>query len=100
VGGGFGRPFPETDMQVNGQKISFANILVILGMLAAIGASWATLSADNADTKRRVTTVEDRQKEDRRDIKQRLEQFDERSRRTDENVQKILGKIEAMEKRR
>jgi TolA-binding protein len=100
VGGGFGRPFPETDMQVNGHKISLGNVLTVLGMLVGLGATWATLSADNADTKRRVTTVEDRQKEDRRDIKQRLEQFDERSRRTDENVQKILGKIEAMERRR
>jgi hypothetical protein len=87
-------------MQVNGHKISLGNIVAVLGMLAGLGATWATLSADSADTKRRVTTVEDRQKEDRRDIKQRLEQFDERSRRTDENVQKILGKIEAMERRR
>jgi hypothetical protein len=51
----------------NGHKLSLGNVLTILGMLAAVGASWATLSADNADTKRRVQTVEERVKEDRRE---------------------------------
>ena len=87
-------------MQVNGHKFSLGNVLTILGMLAAIAASWATLSADNADTKRRVTTVEDRQKEDRRATTKSLEKVESKLETVGADVQKILGKLEAMEKGR
>lgn len=85
-------------MQVNGHKFSLGNVLTILGMLAAIGASWATLSADNADTKRRVTVVEERQKEDRREIKQSVKETQQDVKDVKNDVQQIRIMLERMQR--
>jgi hypothetical protein len=53
----------------NGSKPSLGNVLTVIGLLAGLGGVWGTLSADNADTKRRVQTVEERVKEDRREFR-------------------------------
>jgi hypothetical protein len=57
-------------MTINGYKFGLGNVLTILGMLAAVGASWTTLSADNAKVQEKVRVIEERQKEDRREIKE------------------------------
>jgi hypothetical protein len=84
-------------MTINGHKFSLGNALTILGMLIAIGASWATLSADNADTKRRVTVVEDRQVEDRNAYKVNQHEIKQDVKEVKSDVQTILRKLEAME---
>ena len=73
-------------MQVRGHEISLANILTILGMLAAIGASYADSKVENATQKERVDNLKAQTHEIKQDVKE-----------TNSNVQKILLKLEAME---
>ena len=84
-------------MTINGHKFSLGNVLTVLGMLAGLGGVWGTLSADNADTKRRVIVVEERVKEDRRDARQSVNELKEHVKAIDQNTQLILQKISAME---
>jgi hypothetical protein len=88
--------------------LSLGNVLTLLGMAGAIAASYAALSADNADTKRRVTVVESRQSEDRgntqklihekaADLKGELTETKNQVKQIGSDVQRILIKLEAME---
>jgi hypothetical protein len=86
-------------MQINGHKLSLANIVAALGMVGAIGATWATLSAENASVKNRLQTVEDRQKEDRKETKERLQRIEDRVQNTDKNVQEIRILLERQQRR-
>ena len=85
-------------MTVNGYKISLGNVLTVLGMIAGLAATWATLSADNADTKRRVTVMEERQKEDRREIKQSVKETQQDVKDVKNDVQQIRIMLERMQR--
>ena len=67
-------------------SVSFANVLTLTGMLLALGASYATLSADNAKQRERVDNLKDETKEIKRDVKE-----------TKRDVQSILIKLESIE---
>lgn len=67
------------------------------GLLLSIAGVWGTLSAEQADVKRRVDTVEKRQTEDRAETKERLRDVNHKADRIDANVQIILRKLDAME---
>ena len=81
----------------NGNKPTIGNVLTILTMLFAIGGVWATVSADNADTKRRVDTVEKRTDEDRRDGKEDRKEIKQDVKDTKEIVQQIMRKLDALD---
>jgi len=73
-------------MQIKGHEVSLANILTILGMLAAIGATYADSKVDNATQKERVDNLKTQAVEIKADVKE-----------TKESVQLILRKLDAME---
>ncbi len=85
-----------SDEKRNG-RLSLSNALTILGMLAGLGAVWGTLSADNADTKRRVTTLEKRQAEDRAETKNDVREVKQDVKQIGSDVQIILRKLDAIE---
>lgn len=57
----------------------------------------ATLLADNTDTKRRITTMESRQQEDREATQRSIGRVEQKTEKIDENVQKLLRLMEANE---
>ena len=79
------------------ERPSLGNILTILSIVAALGGVWAATSADNADVKRRVDTVEKRQIEDRSDVRDTQREIKQDVKETKETVQIILRKLDAME---
>ena len=77
--------------------LSLANVLTILGMAGAVAASYAALSADNADTKRRVTTLEAGEQKTHQLIKENAGEIKKDVRSTQEKVDLILIEIRAMQ---
>ena len=77
--------------------VSIANIATLLGILLAVGGAWAERVADATDVKRRVTTIEERALEDRGRITEERKQLQKEVKETNDNVQKILIKLETMD---
>ena len=73
-------------MKIHGHEVSLANNLTVLGMLAAIGASYADSKVDSATQKERVDNLKQQTHEIKTDVKE-----------TKESVQLILRKLDAME---
>ena len=76
---------------------SAANILTLLMMLGALAGVWAGNAAENADTKRRLSVVESRQEETRREIKDTAHEIKQDVKDTKTDVQLILRKLDTME---
>lgn len=87
-------------MKINGHEISLGNVLTIIGMLAALGATWGTLSADAAATKQRVGTVEKRQEEDREQIRRDQREIKDDVKDVKSDVQQIRLLLEGMKRER
>lgn len=79
------------------QFLSLANVLTLLGMAGAIVGSYAAISADNADTKRRVTHLEAGEQKTHSLIKENAQEVKNEVRETKDAVQLILRKLDAME---
>ena len=79
------------------QFFSLANVLAMIGTVMLVGGAWGERVADNADTKRRLTVVESRQAEDRGLNRQDREEIKRSVKETNDNVQLILRKLDAME---
>lgn len=79
------------------QFFSVANVTAMIGTVIMIGAAWGERVADNADTKRRVTVLEQRQIEDRTDGKSDRDEIKKTVKETNDNVQLILQKLSGME---
>ena len=77
--------------------VSIGNVLTILGMFGALAVSYATLSADSADTKRRITTLEQRNEETRKEIKDVAHEIKGDVKEVKGDVQLILRKLDSME---
>ena len=77
--------------------MSTGNILTILAMFGALAVSYATLSADTADTKRRLSTLEQRNEETRKEIKEVAHEIKGDVKEVKGDVQLILRKLEGME---
>ena len=72
--------------------------LVSLGIaLGGVAAAWADLTADSRETKRRVTTVEQRQAEDRTDARRDQREIKTDIKDTKRDVQTILLKLESIQ---
>lgn len=95
-----GASFKDFAVRVEKDKrrfVSPGNILTILAMFGAVATAYATLAADNADTKRRVSTVEERQGEARREIKDITHEIKVDVKEVKGDVQLILRKLGEME---
>lgn len=73
---------------------------IVLSVIIAAGGllTWVgSIAADNADLKRRISTVEDRAKEDRKATRESIGEVKEHVKVIDQNVQIILQTVRSME---
>lgn len=73
------------------------NVLTALGMLGAMAVSYATLSADNADTKRRVQHLEAGEVKTHQLIKENASDIKREVSETKNNVEIILRELRSMQ---
>lgn len=82
----------------NGNGLVFmASVATLVLTLMGIGGYVVAIAADHADTKRRVTTVEGRQAEDRSETKRDVREVKADVKQIGTDVQIILRKLDAME---
>ena len=86
-------------MQINGHKFSLTLVLSCAVALSGLLVWVGSIAGDNAKTKQRLETVEERQKEDRHETKQAVKEIQQDTKETKEVVNKILIKLEAQEQR-
>ena len=77
--------------------LSLANVLTLLGMAGAIVGSYAALSADQADNKRRIIHLESGEQKTHSLIKENAKEIKNDVRETKDAVQLILRKLDSME---
>jgi len=85
-----------SDEKKNG-RITLPAVLAVLGIIGGPLAVWGESQLERGETKQRLSTIEKRQDEDRREIKERLQRIEDKSQRTDDNVQLILRKLDVMD---
>lgn len=73
-------------MKNSNPSFSIANVLAALGLAGAMVTGYVSLAAENAQQRERVDNLKEQAKEIKRDVKE-----------TNENVQLILRKLDAME---
>ena len=73
-------------MKIHGHEFSLSHILTVLAMAGSLVAVYADTSAENAKQKERVDNLKEQAREIKADVKA-----------TNENVQLILRKLDAME---
>lgn len=87
-----------SDEKKNGRSLAYlASVAGLVLALLGIGGYVAAIAADHADTKRRVTTVEQRQTEDRQTVQRDQREIKRDVKDIGENVQVILRKLDAIE---
>ena len=87
-------------MKINGHKISLTLVLSCAIAAASLLVWVGTIAADNADTKRRVTQVEERQKEDRKEIKENVKETQADVKDVKKDVEQIRILLEGMRRER
>lgn len=87
-------------MSLNGATKWLGLTLTALIGMGSLLVWVGSISADAADTKRRVTTVETRQSEDRADTKDAIKKFDAKVEKVDEKVDRILDELRKMQRSR
>lgn len=76
---------------------SLANVLTLLAMAGSLAAVWATNAADNADTKRRVTHLEQGSQATRNLIKDTVDPVARDVKETKDSVNMILQELRSMQ---
>lgn len=74
--------------------ISVGNVLTMLGFAGAIAASYATLSADNATTRQRITDLEHRNAETRQDLKATGQEIKAEVKEVKGDVKEVKGDVQ------
>lgn len=85
-----------SDQKKNG-RVSLTTIAVIVGIIGGPLAVWGESQLERGATKEKLTQMEKRQADDRRDTRQNISEVKEHVKQIDQNVQVILQKITAME---
>jgi len=73
-------------MQIKGHEVSLSHVLTVLAMAGSLVAVYADTNAENAKQKERVDNLKEQAREIKQDVKA-----------TNESVQLILRKLDAME---
>ena len=73
-------------MQIKGHEVSLSHVLTVLAMAGSLVAVYADTSAETAKQKERVDNLKEQAREIKQDVKA-----------TNESVQLILRKLDAME---
>ena len=76
---------------------SVANVLTILTIVGALAGIYAANAAENASTKERLTTLEKRNDETRKEIKDVAHEIKGDVKEVKSDVQLILRKLDSME---
>ena len=85
-----------SDEKKNG-RISLSTIAVVVGIIGGPLAVWGDSQSERGQTKERLTNIERRQSEDRKDTRAAVSELKEHVKLIDHNTQIILQKITAME---
>lgn len=86
-----------SDDKKNGHRITPQTVIAAGTILLTIGGSWFAWGQQTGELKQKVSTLEQRQSEDRKDTKEALNKVDTKVERIDQNVNQILQTIKAME---
>lgn len=81
----------------NGQLALIGSIVTLVVGLLIVGGYVVAIAADNADTKRRVTNIEQRQEQDRTEEKESRREVKQDVKDVKQDVQLILRKLDAIE---
>lgn len=80
-------------------RVSIATVLAVVGIIVGPIAGWGAGEVKRGELVEKVNNLEQRQTEDRREVKERLQRIEDKTQRTDENVQQILRKLDVIESR-
>lgn len=86
----------QEEKKRNGLVLLVTLVSLVVSVLV-IGSYVVAIAGDNADTKRRVDTVEKRQSEDREMIRRDQQEIKQDVKDTKQDVQTILRKLDAIE---
>lgn len=87
---------PSVDEKRNG-RISLSTVAIVVGIIGGPLAVWGESQLERGSTKERLSNVERRQNEDRKDTRSSISEVKEHVKLIDQNTQIILQKITAME---
>jgi hypothetical protein len=87
----------QREMKGKHGRISLSTIAIIVGMIAGPLAVWGDSQKERGTTNEKLTTLERRQNEDRKDTRAAISEVKEHVKLIDHNTQIILQKITAME---
>jgi len=76
---------------------SLGNVIGGLMFLGALGGVWGTLAADSATTKQRLTALEQRSEETRKEIRETAHEIKTDVKEVKSDVQLILRKLDSMD---
>ena len=77
--------------------LSIGNVIAGLMFLGALGGVWGTLAADSATNKQRLSTLEQRNDETRKEIKDVAHEIKVDVKEVKNDVQQILRKLDSMD---
>jgi hypothetical protein len=85
-----------TEERKNG-RLDIKTVLVVLGLIGGPLAVWGESQLERGSTKEKISNLERRRDEDRRDTRQSIQELKEHVKQIDQNTQTILQTIRAME---
>ena len=77
-------------------RFHIGTAVIILGMIGGPLAVWGESQLERGTTKEKITALEKRQQEDRRDMRQNVNEVKEHVKTIDQATQMILQEIRAM----
>lgn len=83
------------DEKKNG-RISLQTIAVVVGIIGGPLAVWGESQLERGSTKEKLTQIEKRQEEDRRDMRANVNEVKEHVKQIDQSTQLILQELRAM----
>ena len=81
-------------------RVHLGTVLIVLGVIGGPLAVWGESQLERGQVKEKITTIERRQAEDRKDTRQNISEVKGHVSAIDQNVQLILQEIRAMQAER
>lgn len=85
-------------MTLNGHKISLATVLAVAMALGTLATSWFVWGQQAGELKQKVQTLEERQREDRRELKSDQKEIKQDVKDVKNDVQQIRILLERMQR--
>lgn len=78
-------------------SVRVTQAIAALSLLGAVVTAWVAVAADNADTKRRVTSLEQQHAEQKQEQKQAVQELKKDVNDVKQDVQTVLRKLDTLE---